>query len=92
MEIVEDNLIEEDLLEVLRDAIEDEKSSQDRYMKALEQARSPESRLLFQELLEHERQHQRLLEQRYDQIKKKLEVKIIGKWNRWMKSETSQAP
>jgi rubrerythrin len=86
METKTDNLVEEDLLEVLEDAIEDEKSSQDRYMRALEQARSQESRALFQDLLEREKEHQKLLEERYDQIKKKLEVKIIGKWNRWMKN------
>lgn len=91
METREDKLLEEDLLEVLETAIEEEKAAQSRYMGALEIARSPESRALFQDLLDVEREHQRLLEERYEQIKKKLEVKIIGKWNRWVKVETGAA-
>ncbi len=91
MEIREDKLLEEDLLEVLETAIEEEKAAQARYLGALEIARSPESRVLFQDLLDVEREHQKLLEERYDQIKKKLEVKIIGKWNRWLKIEAELA-
>ena len=86
MEIKEDNLVEEDLLEILEDAIEDEKASQARYQKALEKAKSSESRALFQDLMERELEHQRLLEERHEQIKKRLEVKIIGKWSRWMRN------
>ncbi|MDP2726026.1 MAG: ferritin family protein [Dehalococcoidia bacterium] len=86
MEAKVDNLVEEELLEILVDAIEDEKRSQSRYTQALAQARSPESQALFQDLIDREREHQRLLEERYDQIKKKLEVKIIGKWSRWMRN------
>ena len=87
MEIIQDKLLEEDLLEVLLTAIEEEKAAQARYQGALELAKSPESQALFQDLVEVEREHERLLQERYDQIKKKLEVKIIGKWNRWMKAE-----
>ncbi len=86
MEIKEDNLLEEDLLEILEDAIEDEKASQERYLRALERAKSSESRALFQDLMDKEQEHQRLLEERYEQIKKRLEVKIIGKWSRWMRN------
>lgn len=91
METKEDKLLEEDLLEVLEVAIEEEKAAQARYLGALDIARSPESQALFQDLVDVEREHQRLLEERYDQIKKKLEVKIIGKWNRWLKAETEAA-
>lgn len=86
MEIKEDNLLEEDLLEILEDAIEDEKASQERYLRALERAKSSESRALFQDLMDRELEHQRLLEERYEQIRKRLEVKIIGKWSRWMRN------
>ncbi|VAX24351.1 hypothetical protein MNBD_NITROSPINAE02-136 [hydrothermal vent metagenome] len=73
----DDRLVEEKLLEILEEAIVDEKASAGRYTHALELAREDESRELLKKLARDELEHERLLKERYHEIKKRLGLKII---------------
>ncbi len=72
-------MIEEELLEIVKEAIESEKRSQLRYERALSRARRPETRAMFEALLAEEREHERLLHEKYEDIKKQLGLKIMHK-------------
>lgn len=77
-------LVEEELLGILESAIQDEVESQKKYQMALGEAKLPESKALFEQLIQAEADHERLLRERYAEIKKRMEVKIMSKWSRWV--------
>ncbi len=73
----DDRLVEQKLLEILEEAIVDEKASAGRYIHAQELARDDESRELLKKLAKDELEHERLLKERYHKIKKRLGLKVI---------------
>ncbi|HLC20733.1 MAG TPA: ferritin family protein [Candidatus Methylomirabilis sp.] len=53
-----------DTIKLLEQAIEAERQAQDRYREGVERAADPETRALFQQLLQWEKEHERLLNDR----------------------------
>lgn len=73
------DLVERRLLEILRVAIGEERRAQRRYKKGALLSRDPEIRDMFKNLLAEECEHERRLEERYREIKKRLGLKIFTK-------------
>lgn len=70
-------LIEEKLLSILEEAIEEEARSADRYRRALKCARDPEAISMLERLVRDEETHERILKERYYEIKKRLGLKVM---------------
>jgi rubrerythrin len=69
--------IERKLLEILEQAIQMEKLAAERYRRGQELAVQEDVKLMFEKLVQDEMGHERLLKERYIQIKKKLGLKIM---------------
>jgi rubrerythrin len=66
---------DEDLLEILDEAIADERAAQEKYRHGLERCVDPDACRMFERLLHEERAHQRALEARYAEVKKRIGLK-----------------
>ncbi|MBI4664835.1 MAG: rubrerythrin [Nitrospinae bacterium] len=69
--------VEELLLDILEEAIEEEKSSRARYLRGYELAVDEEAKKMFQRLAQDEEAHEHVLKERYYQIKKRLGLKVM---------------
>lgn len=69
--------IERRLLDVLEEAIKLEREAVDRYRHGMELASEEEIRQMFERLALDEEGHEKILKERYAQIKKKLGLKIM---------------
>jgi len=70
-------LIEEKLLGILEEAIGEESASADRYRRALKYARDEEAIAMLERLVKDEEAHERILRERYYEIKKRLGLKVM---------------
>ena len=69
--------VERQLLEILKEAIEKEKDSQEHFQRGVDLSTHLEIRGMFLQLLAEEKQHERLLMKRYVEIKKRLGLKVM---------------
>ncbi len=72
-------LADEDLLDILEDAIADEQAAQEKYRRGLERCADPEACEVFEELLREERAHERALEALYIEVKKRIGLRGAGR-------------
>jgi hypothetical protein len=70
---------DDDLLAILEDAIADERAAQDKYRGGLERCADPEACEVFEQLLREERAHERALEARYVEVKKRVGLRGPGR-------------
>ncbi|VAX15048.1 hypothetical protein MNBD_NITROSPINAE03-2032 [hydrothermal vent metagenome] len=71
-------LVELKLLSILEEAIEEEKMSAARYRHGFKLAEDPALKKMFEKLEADEIAHEKVLKERYYEIKKRLGLKIIG--------------
>jgi rubrerythrin len=71
------SLIEKELLEILKEAIEKEREAQARYSKAASMTSLPEEKNLYLQLFQEELKHEKLLKMQYIEMKKRLGLKIM---------------
>ena len=69
--------VEKELLAILEQAIEEERHSAGRYRRGAELSSDPESKKMFEKLVRDEEMHERVLKERYYEIKKRLGLKAI---------------
>lgn len=67
--------IERELLAILEQAIEEERSSAGRYRRGAELSSDPDAKKMFERLVQDEEAHERVLKERYYEIKKRLGLK-----------------
>ncbi len=72
-----EKFIEEKLLKIYEEAILDEQTSAARYRHALQYAKNDEVKQMFERLIEDEENHERILKERYYEIKKRLGMKVM---------------
>jgi rubrerythrin len=72
-------LVDEDLLAILEEAIADERAAQDKYRRGLDRCADPAARELFAQLLREERAHEKALEARYVEVKKRIGLRGVGR-------------
>ena len=70
---------DEDLLAILEDAIADERAAQDKYRRGLERCADPAACEMFEQLLREEHAHERALEARYVEVKKRIGLSGAGR-------------
>ena len=70
---------DEDLLAILEDAIADERAAQEKYSRGLEHCADPAACAVFEQLLHEERAHERALEARYVEVKKRIGLSGAGR-------------
>jgi rubrerythrin len=70
---------DEDLLAILDEAIADERAAQDKYRRGLDRCADPGACELFERLLREERAHEKDLEARYAEVKKRLGLRGAGR-------------
>ena len=70
---------DEDLLEILEEAIADERAAQDKYRRGLERCADPAACQMFEQLLREERAHEKALEARYVEVKKRIGLHGAGR-------------
>ena len=70
---------DEDLLAILEEAIADERAAQDKYRRGLERCADPEACAVFEQLLREELAHERVLETRYVEVKKRIGLSGVGR-------------
>ena len=70
---------DEDLLAILEDAIADERAAQEKYSRGLEHCADPAACAVFEQLLHEERAHERALEARYIEVKKRIGLSGAGR-------------
>lgn len=70
---------DEDLLTILEEAIADERAAQDKYRRGLERCADPEACAVFEQLLREELAHERVLEARYVEVKKRIGLRGAGR-------------
>jgi hypothetical protein len=70
---------DDDLLAILEDAIADERAAQDKYRRGLERCADREACEVFEQLLREERAHERALEARYVEVKKRIGLRGAGR-------------
>jgi rubrerythrin len=70
---------DEDLLAILDEAIADERAAQDKYRRGLDRCADPGACELFERLLGEERAHEKDLEARYAEVKKRLGLRGAGR-------------
>ena len=63
---------DEGLLAILESAIEDERAAQEKYRRGLDRCADPEACHVFEQLLREEQAHERVLSQRYAEVKKRI--------------------
>ena len=70
---------DEDLLAILEDAIADERAAQEKYRRGLEHCADPAACAVFEQLLHQEHAHERALEARYVEVKKRIGLSGAGR-------------
>ena len=70
---------DEDLLDILEEAIADERAAQDKYRRGLEGCADPATCEMFEQLLREERAHEKALEARYVEVKKRIGLHGAGR-------------
>ena len=70
---------DEDLLAILEDAIADERAAQEKYRDGLERCADPEACAVFEQLLHEELAHERVLQARYVEVKKRIGLHGAGR-------------
>jgi rubrerythrin len=70
---------DDDLLDVLEEAIADERAAQEKYRRGLERCADPEACEVFEQLLREEQAHERALEARYVEVKKRIGLRGAGR-------------
>jgi rubrerythrin len=70
---------DEDLLAILEEAIADERAAQDKYRRGLERCADAEACAVFEQLLREELAHERVLETRYVEVKKRIGLRGVGR-------------
>ena len=70
---------DDDLLAILEEAIADERAAQEKYRRGLERCADPEACSVFEQLLHEELAHERVLEARYVEVKKRIGLRSAGK-------------
>ena len=70
---------DDDLLIILEAAIADERAAQDKYRRGLERCADPAACALFEQLLREERAHEKVLEARYVEVKKRIGLRGVGR-------------
>lgn len=68
-----------DLLAILEEAIADERAAQEKYRRGLERCADPEACEMFEQLLREERAHERALEARFVEVKKRIGLRGAGR-------------
>ena len=63
---------DDDLLAILEEAIADERAAQEKYRSGLERCADPEACAVFEQLLHEELAHERVLQTRYVEVKKRI--------------------
>jgi len=69
--------VEKELLAILEEAIEEERRSAGRYRRGAELSSEPDSKKMFERLVQDEEAHERVLKERYYEIKKRLGLKAF---------------
>lgn len=69
--------VEKELLAILEQAIEEERRSAGRYRRGIELSSEPEAKKMFERLVHEEEAHERVLKERYYEIKKRLGLKAF---------------
>jgi len=75
-------LVELKLLSILEEAIEEEKMSAARYRHGFKLSEDPVLKKMFEKLETDEIAHEKVLKERYYEIKKRLGLKIIGDFSK----------
>ena len=70
---------DEALLAILEEAIADERAAQEKYRRGLERCADPAACEMFEQLLREERAHERVLEARYIEVKKRIGLHGAGR-------------
>jgi rubrerythrin len=70
---------DDDLLAILEEAIADERAAQEKYRRGLERCADPEACEVFEQLLREELAHERVLEARYVEVKKRIGLRGAGR-------------
>ncbi len=70
---------DEELLAILDEALADERAAQDKYRRGLDRCADPDACELFERLLREERAHEKDLEARYIEVKKRLGLRGAGR-------------
>ncbi len=69
---------DEDLLTILEEAIADERAAQEKYRRGLQRCADPAACEVFEQLLREELAHERALETRYVEVKKRIGLRGLG--------------
>jgi bacterioferritin (cytochrome b1) len=70
---------DEALLAILEEAIADERAAQEKYRRGLERCADPAACEVFEHLLREERAHEKALEARYVEVKKRIGLHSAGR-------------
>ncbi len=70
---------DDDLLAILEEAIADERAAQEKYSRGLDRCADPEACAAFEQLLREEQAHERVLEARYVEVKKRIGLRGVGR-------------
>ncbi len=70
--------VEQRLLVALREALEEERAQQKKYVQRAQEAKDPEMKALFRLLLEEEKKHESLLAREFEKVKAQLGDKILS--------------
>jgi rubrerythrin len=70
---------DDDLLAILEEAIAGERAAQEKYRAGLERCADAESCEMFEQLLREEMAHERVLQARYVEVKKRIGLKGRGR-------------
>jgi rubrerythrin len=68
-----------DLLAILEEAIADERAAQEKYRRGLERCADDEACAVFEQLLHEELAHERVLQARYVEVKKRIGLRSGGR-------------
>jgi rubrerythrin len=70
---------DDDLLAILDEAIADERAAQEKYREGLERCADPAACRMFEQLLHEELAHERVLQARYVEVKKRIGLRGAGR-------------
>lgn len=70
---------DDDLLDILEAAMDDERAAQQKYRDGLERCADPEACAVFEQLLREEQAHERVLAARYTEVKKRIGLRGAGR-------------
>ena len=68
-----------ELLAILEEAMADEQAAQEKYRRGLERCADPEACAVFEQLLHEELAHERVLQARYVEVKKRIGLHGAGR-------------